>query len=454
MLQLLPISGFIILTSINNIKRDTMKPNFLRLFTVSILIITRTIINAQPPGMYVTDRFLFSSSGDTVILKGFNAMIVYWDIHGNVNFPQIEKTGANCVRIFWKLDSPIPQPSDLDLVLSNCIDHNMIPIICLWDATGDWSKIQQCVNYWCSAAITSIFKKYEKHLIINIANEPGSEARGDPDFRDTYSAAVLQMRNAGLHVPLMIDADRWGRNADAVLDNGEYLVQQDPDHDLILSWHLWDPNNYGTGTTAEIDRIITKATTKNICFIVGEFGPCENCSNCTGTKISWEYLIEKAYKNKIGYLPWVWKWSDCHSVVNNNTGSYGSWVNPPWGESVAFLSPYSIKRTAKRPSEFQTGIEDIPSDNELITVKPNPFSGEVEFSVCMEKAGAVALNIFDMQGRQLANFIEEPFPAGIATFRLNERNVINLEGENILVYKLLIRNASGMITRTGKIIKI
>ena len=150
----------------------------------------------------------------------------------------------------------------------------------------------------------------------------------------------------------------------------------------------------------------------------------------------------------------MWKWSDCHSIVNNNTGSYGSWVNPPWGVSVAFLSPYSIKRTAKRPSEFQTGIEDIPSDNELITVKPNPFSGEVEFSVCMEKAGAIALNIFDMQGRQLVNFNEEPFPEGTATFRLNKGNVINLEGQNILVFRLLIRNASGMIMRTGKIIKI
>lgn len=77
------------------------------------------------PGMYVKDRYLYSAQGDTVILKGFNAMIVYWDIHGDINFPEIEKTGANCVRIFWNLAYPTPQPDDLDKVLNNCIIHHM-----------------------------------------------------------------------------------------------------------------------------------------------------------------------------------------------------------------------------------------------------------------------------------------------------------------------------------------
>ena len=41
-------------------------------------------------------------------------------------------------------------------------------------------------------------------------------------------------------------------------------------------------------------------------------------------------MIEKAFQNDIGYLPWVWKWTDCHAIVNNETGAYGSWVNPGW----------------------------------------------------------------------------------------------------------------------------
>lgn len=323
------------------------------LIVAFIMLQLHTNLFSQHTGMTVSGRYLYTINHDTIVLKGFNAMIVYWDIHGDKNFPEIEKTGANCVRIFWNMAAPAPKPSDLDQVLANCLSHHMIPIICLWDATGKWEKIQSCVNYWCSAEIVPILNRYEKHLIINIANEPGNKNMGSTIFRDTYSSAVAQMRTAGLHVPIIIDADQYGRNADAVLDNGEYLLEKDPDHNLIFSWHLWDSKTYNTGTLTEIDRIICKAVTKKICFIVGEFGPCEKTNNCPGTQINWEYLIEKAFKNNIGYLPWVWKWSDSHSVVDNSTGSYGSWVNEPWGEEVAVKNPFSIQNTAKRPSDLK-----------------------------------------------------------------------------------------------------
>lgn len=336
-----------------------MKNHLYRIASVTILFFIQVQLFSQLPGMHTRGRYLFSANGDTVILKGFNAMIVYWDIHGDTNFPEIEKTGANCVRIFWNLAAPTPTPSDLDKVLANCISHHMIPVICLWDATGKWDKIQTCVDYWCSAPIVTILKKYEKQLIINIANEPGDHEMGNTVFRNTYSAAVQQMRNSGLQMPLIIDADRWGRNADAILDNGQYLIDNDPVHNLVFSWHLWDPKNLNSGTLTEIDRIIAKAADSNICFIVGEFGPCEQTENCSATQINWEYLIEKAYKNNIGYLPWVWKWSDCHTIVNNKTGSYGSWSNATWGENVAVQNAYSIGKTSRRPSDLLTGVINV-----------------------------------------------------------------------------------------------
>ena len=344
------------LQSVSHVK---VKYIFIILLTITLLFgckketTSASISPSLPlPGMYVNNRYLFSENNDTVILKGFNAMIVYWDIHGDINFPEIEKTGANCVRIFWNLDAPTPQPSDLDKVLENCISHHMIPVICLWDATGKWDQLQVCVDYWTSTPIVSVLKKYEKHLIINIANEPGDHEMGNIVFRNTYASAVRQLRNAGLHMPLIIDADRWGRNADAVLDNGPSLIETDPDHNLLFSWHLWDPENYMTGTIQEIDRIITKAVDKNICFVVGEFGPCEQTDNCSATPINWEHMIETAYNNNIGYLPWVWKWTDCHSIVNDSIGIYGSWANTEWGENVAVKNTYSIQKTAKRPSDF------------------------------------------------------------------------------------------------------
>jgi len=48
------------------------------------------------------------------------------------------------------------------------------------------------------------------------------------------------------------------------------------------------------------------------------------------------------------------------SVVNNSTGAYGTWANPPWGETVTASSPYCIKKTAKRSAEFRVEINKTP----------------------------------------------------------------------------------------------
>jgi mannan endo-1,4-beta-mannosidase len=422
-------------------------------FGILILLLIIQSVKAQPPGMYVDGRYLFSATGDTVILKGFNAMIVYWDIHGDVNFPGIEKTGANCVRIFWSLNPPTPRPEDLDLVLGNCITHHMIPIICLWDATGDWSKIQHCVDYWCSSQISPILQKYEKHLIVNIANEPGDDDMGDDVFRAKYSDAVQQMRDAGIHVPLIIDADRWGRNADAVLDNGEYLMEQDPDHNLIFSWHLWDPETWMTGTKPEIDRIIAKAAGKNICFIVGEFGPCEQCDNCAGSKINWEYLMEKAYAHDIGYLPWVWKWSDCHAIVSNATGSFGDWVNSPWGQAVAVSRPYSIQNTARRPAKLQTGMPDHPLHLSRLSAFPNPFSDAIRFRVDIPVPARIILEISDLSGNGVKQWTRTQDQPGECLFEWNVGQTCFHSGRTLLLYRLTIAGSADKHTETGKLIK-
>ncbi|MFN8254398.1 MAG: hypothetical protein U0W24_01835 [Bacteroidales bacterium] len=417
---------------INNLK------SFFLVSATVFLLLGCSHTSAQKNTMYVDGRYLYDRNGEKVILKGFNAMIVYWDIHGNINFPEMEKTGANCCRIFWNLDYPKPLPSDLDKVLENCIKYKMIPVICLWDATGNWDKLQTCVDYWCSPEITPILQKYEKDLIVNIANEPGDRAMGNEVFKTRYAEIVTQMRTAGIHTPLIIDADQWGRNADAVLDNGPYLLEQDPDHNLIFSWHLWDPENWGTGTKSEIDRIINKAASTSICFIVGEFGPCEKCDNCASTKINWEYMIEKAYKNDIGYLAWVWKWTDCHSIVNNSNGKYGSWANSTWGESIAVTNTYSIQKTSKRTVLLSSeNIQNISNDI-IIKAFPNPANTKITFQYNLIDDGKFELNIISLSGIKISNLVHEFKKAG--TYYLDWVPPHDMKpGFYILSYKLLTK---------------
>jgi mannan endo-1,4-beta-mannosidase len=216
--------------------------------------------------------------------------------------------------------------------------NKLIPLVCVWDATGDWSKLQTCVDYWMRSDVSAVLQKHEKYLLLNVANDAGSNAVGQTGYQEKYKSAVNQIRNAGIHVPLVIDADGYGRNGDALLENGPCLVAEDPDHNLIFSWHLWDPTNWSNGTKTAIRKFIDGSIDNDICLIVGEFGPIEFGDNPNSGKINWEYLIEYAAAKEIGRLAWVWNWQDYHSIVNRAFGKYGDWANPPWGEQVAVAS--------------------------------------------------------------------------------------------------------------------
>jgi len=61
----------------------------------------------------------------------------------------------------------------------------------------------------------------------------------------------------------VIDAAGWGRGEDYILNTGQYLLDADPDHNLIFSWHPWDPGNSG-GTKERIKAAIDASIAKNI----------------------------------------------------------------------------------------------------------------------------------------------------------------------------------------------
>ena len=165
-------------------------------------------------------------------------------------------------------------------------------------------------------------------------------------------------------------------------------------------------------------------------------------------------MIEKAYKNDIGYIPWVWKWSDCHSVVNNTSGAYGSWVNSPWGENVAVLNEYSIQNTARKPSELQTGTNDQPGRLPLFSTSPNPFTGEVIFSFNLDKASKVKIVIRDISGRTIKTMADAGYQTGEIDILWNSNKNERILQRGIYLYTVIIENSSGKITETGRIIKL
>lgn len=288
-------------------------------------------------------RFLYAPNGEKIILRGINKINVVADRTGEKSFPGIAKTGANCVRIMWmKWGGGGKQ---LDTIIGNCIKNKMLPIIELHDATGQWNKLEGCVDFWIQKDVVAVIEKYQKYLLLNIANEAGTDTVSYQNFADTYSQVVKKIRSAGIRVPLIIDAANWGRNESYLLSNGKAIVAADPDHNVIFAWHIRDSGI----SESRISTAIEQSIELNINLLIAEFAPMEvKCKCC----IAYKFIMQYCQQKSIGWLPWSWGVgnSDCPAMDMTKTENFESLFD--WGLEVAVTNKYSIKNTAVRPGIF------------------------------------------------------------------------------------------------------
>lgn len=313
----------------------------------AILSLTVNVVSDELPGFRVLGRHLYDRCGEKVILRGVNKMIVWTDINGT-SFPEIAKTGANCVRIVWVTTGAVDK---FDAAIAKCRENNMVPMVELHDATGKWDSLSYCVDWWTKPEVVSVIQKHEEYLLVNIANECGNQVSND-DFKAGYTAAITRMRTAGIHVPLVIDAAKWGQDINILQATGPDLISADPDHNILLSVHTWWPDVYGWNDQKIKDEI-NESVQKNLPLIVGEFG--NTAANCEGT-INYKLIIEECQKNEIGWLAWSWGPgnSDCETMDMTTNSTFETLQG--WGLEVAVTDPNSIQNTSVRPKFLQTGI--------------------------------------------------------------------------------------------------
>ena len=120
---------------------------------------------------YVEGPKIFAPNGESFIARGVNKMIFYQDRSGEESYREIARTGANIVRILWFTTGTA---EELDVTLTNCIAHNMVAMPAVWEATGKWERLQQCVDYWSREDIVAVIEKHKKYVLLNIANEAGN----------------------------------------------------------------------------------------------------------------------------------------------------------------------------------------------------------------------------------------------------------------------------------------
>jgi len=303
--------------------------------------------------MYVSGRNLYSPTGEKVVLRGVNEMFTWTPSRQDRTraIREIGKSGANCVRIVWLTSD---SAEDLDQILTKCLEHNMIPMPELHDATGNFSKVGALVDYWTRSDVVEVLKKHEKWLLLNIANEAGGIGVPDSTFVDTYKDAITRIRGTGIQAPLVIDATAFGQNYQQLFRNWRGLVNHDPESSLMFSVHT-----YWSGTIWELEdiyeEIVQEVINNNIPLIFGE-GPTPTAFDCDVVS-PYQYALRRLQEEEIGWLAWSWgltKNNDCGSRGGRNQfdittdGNYGNW-NTRYARELMADDPNSLRNTSIRP---------------------------------------------------------------------------------------------------------
>lgn len=298
--------------------------------------------------MYLQGRHLYTAAGERVVLRGVNEMFAWADDRtGSWILPEIAKTGANGVRI---VTTTAFSPEELDAVIRNSIANGMIPMPECHSATGRWDRLQQCVDYWARPEIAEVINRHQRWVLLNIANEAGDGSVTAEEFVSRYRAAITQIREAGIRVPLVIDGADWGKEYRNLLASWPALNEHDPHRAIIVSAHT-----YWIGTEEQqkdnYRYIIDQVTQKDIPFIIGE-GPTSAGWNCKESPYAWAMTeLERA---QIGWLTWSWgamRNGDCRDPGRfdmTTDGRFGNWKED-WGRLMAVDHPASIRNTSRRP---------------------------------------------------------------------------------------------------------
>ena len=408
------------------------------------LLLCSLLAAQQRTTLYVDGRNLYTPCNEQVIIRGVNKMII-WTGDTTVrreSYREIRKTGANCVRIVW-VANPTPDDADsgpegLDRTIQYCIDNKMIPMVELHDATGNWSGLQNEVDYWISPEVAAVVKKHQKYFLLNIANECGDETVTDEQFKTGYESAVKQIRNAGIKCPLVIDASDWGKNLGQLRATGAYLINADPEHNLLFSVHLYWAISDGADE-AYITNEFEASVNIGLPFIVGEFTYKFNREAGCDYAADYKTVIRLCSKYEIGWLAWEWGpgndffQANC-DIMNMTADSYFNTLKDTWAKEVALTSPYSIDSTSVTPEYILNGGEcslqsvnsnNIPSAFRLEQNYPNPFNPSTNIKFSLPEQSSVKIVIYDLLGNRVKNLVDEVRPAGNYSIQWNGEDQFN-----------------------------
>ena len=332
-----------------------MKKGIVGLLILSFTFVYSTLAFAEKQTLYVDKGIIYTAAGEPFVMRGFNEMFV-WSRNktGEQLIPQINKSGANSLRLVW--DKDVNPKADLIKLIDNTIAHKMVAIPECHNATGKWGrKLQACVEFWNDPVLINGIERNRQWTILNIANEAGDHSISDESFLATYKAAISSLRKWGYTVPIMIDASLWGQNVDQLLRVGLEILQHDPLGNVIFSTHSYWPAEQAV---ANYHKVAEKSKTLGIAMIIGEGPSVTRVGQCDNpTPLPYLEGMKILHEHQAGWLNWSWggmKNGDCDDFRYfdiTKEGIFGQWLHQP-GANIVALSPYSVMQTSQRPVSF------------------------------------------------------------------------------------------------------
>lgn len=316
--------------------------------TTSATVTTQPIVEENSfeyEGFFVDGSVLYDANGNEFVMRGVNHSHTWFKNQTDVALSAISNTGANTVRIVLS-DGGHYQKDDVESVkkvIQRCIDHEMIAVLEVHDATGSNSidDLQLAVDYWID--IKDALIGNEEYVILNIANE--WVGKWDCEiWRDGYVSAIPQLRDAGIRNTIMVDAGGWGQYAKTIHTYANEVFESDVLKNTMFSIHMYGQSGKNENT---IKSSIEGVTNQDYCVIVGEFGYKHSDGD-----VDENYIMSYCKENDIGYLGWSW-WGNGGDVTYLDIALTwdGSVLSPDWGENI-INGENGIKNTSEECTVF------------------------------------------------------------------------------------------------------
>lgn len=348
--------------------------NIKSILTLTLFAALTTLAFAQK-GVFTTEKGkLIDAEGREFVIRGINNPHAWFGEKAYTALDDIKHTGCNTVRIVWNTRG---KDSDLERIIRRCIELEMIPMVELHDITGNTSadRLADMARWYAEPHRVAMLMKYERFLLLNIANEWGAHNTKADYWRSAYIRCIDIMRQSGYTTTIVVDAPGWGQNIDPIIECGQGVIDADPLHNILFSVHM-----YGSWNNPEkIRKKLTLCHQKELPLIVGEFGYnyAEGKNNLT-CRVDHTVILDVCNSLGYGYMPWSWtgnnkenQWLD---LVHPNDWNTLTW----WGEQV-ISGKGGITETAKRASVFNTEYTRSQSEESVWDTPDMWYQSECPF---------------------------------------------------------------------------